>query len=103
LINSSPRPIEPRKPIVEGTRQFEISIIDSSDEHVGEDDSRLADPSNKIKGLGKGTLRLYADASGELVGWARTFKNARFFSYSPQFPSDTKLRKAAIGRPVTGN
>ncbi len=101
LINSTPKLISPKRPIVGGTRQFEVSIIDSNEEHVGADDSRLANPSNKVIGLGKGTIRLYADASGELVGWARTFPNTnRFFSYSPAFPSDTKLRKAAIGRPI---
>jgi hypothetical protein len=101
LVNSTPREITPRKPLVEGTRQYEISIIDSNEEHVGADDTRLKDPANKLTGLGMGTIRLYVDANGELVGWARTFTGSnRFFSYSPQFPSDTKLRKAAIGRPV---
>lgn len=104
LINSAPKPIAPGRPSVAGTRQFEVSIIDSNNEHVGADDSRLADPSNKITGLGKGTIRLYADSTGELVGWARTFPNAnRFFSYSARFLSDTKPRKAAIGRPIAGN
>jgi hypothetical protein len=101
LIDSYPKAITPRNPIVEGTDQFEISIIDSNEEYVGADDSRLSDPSNKIKGLGKGTIRIYSDSNGELVGWARTFTNTnRFFSYSVRFPSDTKLRKAAIGRPI---
>lgn len=103
LINSRPKLIAARRPVVAGTRQFEVSIIDSNEEHVGDDDSRLADPANKITGLGSGTLRIYVDARGELVGWARTFsQSTRFFSYSPRFPSDTKLRKAAVGRPVTG-
>ena len=104
LINSVPKSVAVRKPVVEGTRQFEVSIIDSNEEYVGADDSRIADPANKITGLGKGTIRLYADSNGELVGWARTFLSTnRFFSYSPKFPSDTKLRKAAIGRPIAGN
>ena len=103
LINSVPTPIEPKKPIVEGTHQFLVSVIDSNEEHVGDDDTRLVDPSNKVKGLGKGSIRVYVDANDALVGWARTFKNAsRFFSYSTQFPSDSKARKAAIGRPTTG-
>ncbi|TFW02974.1 hypothetical protein E4K72_13215 [Oxalobacteraceae bacterium OM1] len=101
LINSDPKPIEPREPVVVGTQQFEISIIDSNEEHVGADDTRLADPANKLTGLGRGTIRLYVDADGKLVGWARTFKvTKRFFSYDSRFPSDTKLRKAAIGRPL---
>jgi hypothetical protein len=104
LINSQPKRIAPRRPIVEGTTQYEVSIIDSNEEHVGDDDSRLQYPANKLKGLGQGTIRIYSDADGELVGWARTFKNTnRFFSYSPRFPSDTRLRKAAIGRPSAGN
>lgn len=99
LLDSAPRAIEPRRPRVEGTRQFEVVVIDSNEEHLGQDDTRLADRAKPVKGLGKGTIRLYADADGEIVGWARTFKNAnRFFSYSPRFPSDTKLRKAVIGR-----
>ncbi len=103
LINGQPKQITPRKPVVEDTRQFEVSIIDSNEAYTGDDDSRLADPLNKVKGLGKGTIRLYADSSGELVGWATTFKTStRFFSYNPRFPSETKARKAAMGRPVAG-
>ncbi len=104
LIDSYPKAIEPRDPLVTGTQQFEVSIIDSNEEYVGADDTRLADPSNKIKGLGRGTIRIYVDPHGELVGWARTFKTAKkFFSYDPRFPSDTKPRKAAIGRPLSGS
>lgn len=104
LINSLPKRIAPRKPLVKGTTQYSVSIIDSNEEYVGEDDSRLADRANKLKGLGQGTIRVYSDSNGGLVGWARTFKNTnRFFSYDPRFPSDTKLRKAAIGRPAAGN
>lgn len=103
LLDSVPRAIAPKAPAVQGTRQFEVSIIDSNNEHVGADDSRLADPARKVAGLGRGTIRLYVDANGELVGWARTFRNVkRFFSYSPDFPSDTKRRKAAVGRPQAG-
>lgn len=104
LIDSYPKPIEPKDPLVAGTQQFELAVIDSNKEYVGADDTRLVDPSNKIKGLGRGTIRLYLDPQGELVGWARTFKSARkFFSYDARFPSDTKLRKAAIGRPLAGD
>ena len=102
LIDGYPRHVEPRRPILDGTEQLELTVIDSNLEWTGADDSRLADPSRKIKGLGRGTIRIYADADGQLVGWARTFeKSKRFFSYDPRYPSDSKRRKAAIGRPVT--
>ena len=101
LVNSTPRKIAARRPVVDGTTQYEVTIIDSNTEHVGDDDSRLQYPANKLHGLGQGTIRVYSDSDGELVGWARTFRNTRlFFSYSPRFPSETKLRKGAIGRPV---
>jgi len=103
LVDSVATPIAARRPIVTGTRQFEIRVIDSNDEFLGDDDTRLANPSSPRPGLGRGTIRLYADAKGELVGWARTFRNGtRFFSYDPRFPSDTRRRKAVIGRPTAG-
>lgn len=100
LVDSLPRPIAPRAPVVSGTRQFEVQVIDSNDELLGSDDTRKASPG---PGLGRGTIRLFADEQGAVVGWARTFKDvSRFFSYDPRFPSDTRLRKAAMGRPVAG-
>ena len=99
LVDSAPRKIWAWKPIVGGTDQYEVSIIDSNGELVGEDDTRRA--SGIDAGLGRGTIRVYADAEGRLVGWARTFRASdRFFSYDPRFPSDTKRRKAAVGRPI---
>jgi hypothetical protein len=104
LINSAPKKIPSRKPIVEGTRQFEVSLIDSNQEPAGDDDTRVIDSSSRLQGLGRGTVRLYADSDGEVVGLARTFKNSnRFFSYTPRFPSDTKPRRAAVGRPIAGD
>jgi len=103
MFDTAPRPIEPKEPVVPGTTQFEARIIDSSTDPTGPDDTRLADRSKKVTGAGRGTLRLYADSDGTLVGWARTFKGTkRFFSYDPRFPSDTKPRRVAVGRPITG-
>jgi hypothetical protein len=101
LLDSVPRPIAARAPLVDGTTQFEVVVIDSSEGWGGPDDTRLADPAHKVKGLGRVTIRLYADADGRLVGWARTFPKAqRFFSLDARFPSDTKPRKGALGRPI---
>jgi hypothetical protein len=102
LVNSTATRIPARAPEIAGTLQYEVGIIDSNREFVGSDDTRLSEPGKPVYGLGAGTIRLYADAeSGELVGWARTFKSAtKFFSYSARFPSDTKLRVGYIGRPV---
>lgn len=104
LINGIPQLVQVRAPEIPGTVQYEVGVIDSNREFVGSDDTRLSNPAKPVYGLGAGTIRLYADeVTGELVGWARTFKNAtKFFSYSARFPSDTKLRVGYIGRPMTG-
>ncbi len=102
LIDSVAKPIEPLDPVVPGTRQFAVVVIDSNEEHLGDDDTRLSHLFRTVKGLGRGTIRLYADSSGQIVGWARTFRNTRrFISYDPRFPSGTRERKAAVGRPAT--
>jgi N-formylglutamate amidohydrolase len=99
LLASEPRPINARAPVVNGTRQYAVTVIDSNDELVGDDDSRRRGSDGEHHGLGTGTIRLYADANGRLVGWGRTFANGRrFFSYDPRFPSDTRRRRAELGR-----
>jgi hypothetical protein len=99
LLASRPRPIDPRPAVVNGTRQYTVTVIDSNNELVGDDDTRRRGPQGEQHGLGSGTIRLYADADGNLVGWGRTFANARrFFSYDPRFPSDTRRRRAELGR-----
>ena len=98
LISSAPRKIWGWNPVVSGTTQYEVEVIDSNRELLGDNDTRIA--TGKTEGLGRGTIRLYADAEGLLVGWAPTFNRSKvFFSYDPRFPSQTKKRKAAIGRP----
>jgi hypothetical protein len=99
LVNSVPQRILGDRPLVAGTTQFSVSVIDSNDELLGSDDTRRLGRNDIHPGLGRGTIRLYSDEAGELVGWARTFQDARFYSYDPRFPSSTKMRKAAMGRP----
>jgi len=100
IVDTAPRKIAPQPPLVAGTEQYALDVIDSNEEMLGSDDTRVAHGSKA--GLGRGTIRMYADADGRLVGWARTFRKAIFYSYDPRFKSDSrKARKAAVGRPVT--
>jgi hypothetical protein len=102
LVDSVPARVLPGPPLIRGTHQLAVSVIDSNNELLGTDDTRRVGTTGSIQGLGRGTIRLYVDDRGALVGWARNYRDARFFSYDPRFPSDTKRRKAAVGRPVTG-
>jgi len=99
LLASRPSPIAARAPVVPHTRQYAVTVIDVNREWLGDDDTRLSGPGTPVKGIGSGTIRLYSDPHDHLVGWARTYANARrFFSYDPRYPSDTRRRRAAIGR-----
>ena len=63
-------PAVPRRddtpPLLPGSKQWLIPVIDSSKSQHGPGDTRKDDQS----GLGRGLLRLYADAEGKLIGWS---------------------------------
>lgn len=58
------------KPIVNATQQWDVPIIDSSESGHGKDDTRHLPDGTFHDGVGRGTMRLYADNSGLLVGYA---------------------------------
>lgn len=55
-------------PLVSGTQQYEIHIIDSTRKGHGAGDSRLKADGTWVEGAGRGIIRLYADASGAITG-----------------------------------
>lgn len=82
-------------PMVQGTRQWAVPIIDSTGSPHGKDDTRLvrgADGKTEtVTGLGMGTLRVYTDSAGVIVGhtWGPGSKS----KYWP-----TKDREVRVGR-----
>jgi hypothetical protein len=72
LVDAKPRLIEtPVEPIVPDTQQWEIVVIDSSSSH-GKSDTRYRPSGPKQSGIGRGSVRVYTDSSGQLVGWVMT-------------------------------
>lgn len=67
-------------PIVVGTTQYEIEIVDSSKSGHGPTDTRLMSDDSWDDGVGIGILRLYADGNGTIVGhtWS-TYKNSTYY------------------------
>jgi hypothetical protein len=57
-------------PTAAGTVQWTLPIIDSSRSGHGRTDSRADDAHHFRKGIGRGVLRLYADAQGGIVGYS---------------------------------
>ena len=65
-------------------------------------DTRVQADGTKIKGLGRGKLRLYVSADHEIVGFANNFTNAMFQPLNPAWAqySTGKSKSGAIGRPM---
>ncbi|TXG98324.1 MAG: hypothetical protein E6R08_04855 [Nevskiaceae bacterium] len=97
FIDSEPVKLaKPRKPIVEGLDQYEVTIIDTSQEAKSRDDTRFVSDaalrdaneakgkergsvtSPNQKGVGRGRIRFYADAAGDIKGVAFSFDKAKF-------------------------
>jgi hypothetical protein len=70
LVASEAKPHEASEPIVPGTLQWEITIIDSSKSGHGPTDTRRKADKTFYQGVGKGVARLYTDEKGELVGYS---------------------------------
>ena len=93
LAASSAIRMQPAKPIVPGTVQWEVKIIDSSETGHGPTDTRhQKGPDGKDHdGLGEGVLRIYSDAEGNIAGFAWSTVSASKF----KAPDDEHL---VIGR-----
>jgi hypothetical protein len=64
-----PLPRKVTEPLVPDTKQWELAIIDSSMSGHGKTDTRALPGGKYANGLGRGVLRLYSDAQGNLAGY----------------------------------
>jgi hypothetical protein len=72
LLASVPEKMTPRAPAVPKTIQWQVTVIDSSKSGHGPSDTRQARGTGgkDHAGLGRGVLRLYADAKGNVAGFS---------------------------------
>jgi hypothetical protein len=78
-------------PIIDGTYQYEIQVIDSSQSGHGPTDTRRNADGTYNPGAGIGVLRLYVDSAGALVGYTwSTYSNSQFY--------DSSTRPIVVGR-----
>jgi hypothetical protein len=84
VLLAASRPAERRatEPVVPGTKQYEISVIDSSHTGHGPTDSRHYAKGKFHTGVGEGLFRLYAGPDGTLVGYSWSVTKASEF-YAP--------------------
>jgi hypothetical protein len=90
LVDAPPQPRVATAPLLPGTRQYAVTVIDSSHSVHGLADTR-GSPTRHGTGVGRGTFRLYADSAGKIVASAwSVLAGSRL--------SDARVRKLAVGR-----
>ena len=97
LVVEPPRKISASVPLVDGTSQWVVTVIDSSESGHGPTDTRhkRGDDGRDHVGLGRGVVRLYANAQGEVAGFSwSTAKVSRYIA-----PQDEHV---VLGRFVAG-
>ena len=87
LAAGTARERRPTAPIVSGTRQWTVRIIDQSSSGHGHGDTRRQADGRKRSGIGSGKLRIYSDAEGRIVGYS--WSTSRKSKYQP--PSERPL------------
>ncbi|HSO00496.1 MAG TPA: hypothetical protein VLS89_19525 [Candidatus Nanopelagicales bacterium] len=79
-------------PIVPGTQQYEVWILDSTQRGHGALDSRLKADGTWVSGAGRGIMRFYADSStGAVVGYTWSLSHHSVYY-------DSSVRSVAVGR-----
>jgi len=91
IVAQTPQERKASKPEVEGTMQWEVDVIDSSESGHGKTDTRRKDDGTFGAGVGEGVFRLYTDGKGQIVGYTwSTFANSDYY--------DQTERQLVIGR-----
>jgi hypothetical protein len=97
LVVEPAQRMNPAPPYVDGTTQWSVAVVDSSESGHGTTDTRhkKGDGGRDHDGLGRGVFRLYTDAHGRVTGFAwSTSKASRFVA-----PEDEHL---VLGRFTPG-
>lgn len=69
LVAASPVLRSSTAPLISGTRQFELSVIDQSSSGHGSTDTRYISSGNFNDGIGRGIFRLYVNSKGAITGY----------------------------------
>ena len=67
LVVSTPTPRSGSAPVVTGTTQWDVVIVDQSSTGHGPTDTRHHPDKTFASGVGRGTMRLYADAASQAI------------------------------------
>lgn len=96
LVVNKPDSRTATEPMIKGTSQYEIQIIDSSTSGHGASDSRRMGDGKFHEGLGTGIFRIYTNEQGIFVGHA-------WSNYPSSKYQDIKARHIVVGRVANSN
>lgn len=91
IAQSAPSARAAKQPLVSGTFQFGIRILDSSTSGHGSTDTRLQADGTYHEGAGSGVMRLYADEDLNIVGYT-------WSTYSSSTYRDVSTHSLVVGR-----
>jgi hypothetical protein len=80
LVDTVATAKEPTPPLHDNTLQWTVSIIDVNDYPHDLKDTRYAKGGPKITGVGRGTIRIYTDADGNVKGYTEGPRGPKFNS-----------------------
>ena len=84
VVAEAPREIAAHKPLVEGTSQYSVTVIDSSASGHGPTDTRHRPDGTFTGGIGRGVLRIYSDKDGKIAGYTWSDGSKSTFYSSPE-------------------
>ncbi len=70
IVDHVPQPIQALAPLIPGTGQYTVAVIDSAMSGHGPTDTRAEKRGRWQTGIGRGLFRLYADAQGHIAGYS---------------------------------
>jgi len=96
LVVNKPDSRTATEPMIKGTVQYEVQIVDSSTSGHGGNDSRKLADGKFHDGLGTGVFRIYTNEQGVFVGHA-------WSNYPSSKYQDIKARHIVVGRVAKSN
>jgi len=101
LINEIPKLQAPQAPIIENSKQWTVTVIDSTTHGHGRSDSRFIGSGAFYPGIGKGTVRLYTDLNNNFIGYTwSTMPYSKFIAMGDrQFVVGRLSKDKALKRP----
>lgn len=99
FVASAPVKRTSSSPVIGGTTQYDVLVIDSSKSGHGSLDSRLQADGSWDSGVGQGTMRLYVDSSGKIKGhtWS-TSSSSSYYSMDTRHIVVGRLTKAPVSQ-----